>query len=118
MPLDRRADCQALVALLAEATGQPPRMRGSRIVGFACYHCRYASGHEGDASCVGLAAGKQAIPRYIMAGFEAHAALLHRLGKFKTGKACLYNKLRATIDVQLQRSLAQQAVAEIGQRHP
>lgn len=117
-PAGRRADCQALLALMSEATGQPPRMWGSRIVGFDSYHYRYASGHEGDACCVGLAAGKQHLTLYIQAGFEAQAALLARLGKFKIGKSCLYIKTLADVDTAVLRSLVQQAVAEIKQRHP
>ncbi|WP_455142662.1 DUF1801 domain-containing protein, partial [Candidatus Hodarchaeum mangrovi] len=38
--------------------------------------------------------GKQNLTLYIISGFEEHDSLLLNLGKFKTGKSCLYiNKL-------------------------
>ena len=36
----RRKDCKALVALMREATGHPPKMWGASIVGFDRYHYR------------------------------------------------------------------------------
>ena len=50
----RRADAQALVALMTAATGQPPVMWGPNIVGFGVYQYRYDSGRQGEAPTGGL----------------------------------------------------------------
>ncbi|MEV6205781.1 DUF1801 domain-containing protein [Kitasatospora sp. NPDC051914] len=94
----RRTDARALCALIAEATGAPPRMWGGSMVGFGTYHYRYASGREGDWPPVALAPRKQALVLYIAEGFEPHTELLARLGPHGTGKGCLYLKRLADVD--------------------
>lgn len=54
VPEPARSDCRELVGLMAEATGAPPVMWGSSIVGFGEHHYRYASGREGDWFEVGF----------------------------------------------------------------
>ena len=42
----------------------------------------------------GFSPRKQSLTVYIMSGFDRYDELLNKLGKFKTGKSCLYiNKL-------------------------
>lgn len=90
----RREDSLVMLELMSEITGEPPAMWGSGIVGFGSYRYRYASGREGDWFLTGFAPRKQALTLYIMPGFDRYAALLAKLGKYKTGKSCLYvNKL-------------------------
>lgn len=105
----RRADAQALCALMAEATGAAPAMWGSAIVGFGTYHYRYASGRQGDWPPVGLAPRKQALTLYVAEGFERHAGLLARLGPVTTGKGCLYIKRLAEVDAEALRELVKAA---------
>ena len=90
----KRADAFAVLELMKQATGEEPAMWGDAIVGFGEYHYRYASGREGDWPLAGFSPRKQNLTIYIMSGFDAYDELLERLGKYKTGKACLYiNKL-------------------------
>ena len=90
----RREDSLVMLELMSAITGEPPAMWGSSIVGFGSYRYRYASGREGDWFLTGFAPRKQALTLYIMPGFDRYAALLAKLGKYKTGKSCLYvNKL-------------------------
>ena len=96
---DRRRDCEVLVDMMSRATGAPPVMWGAGIVGFGSYHYRYESGREGDFCTVGFASRKGDISLYLMDGFEGKDVLLSRLGRHKTGKACLY--LRKLVDVDL-----------------
>lgn len=92
-PAEKRADARAVCRLMAKVSGQPAKMWGPAIVGFGSYHYRYDSGREGDAPRVGFSPRKAALTLYIMSGHQ-DAALMARLGKYKTGKACLYlNKL-------------------------
>ncbi len=69
-------------------------MWGSSIVGFGSYHYTHASGREGDWPLTGFSPRKQSLTLYIMPGIRDYGAPMDRLGKYKTGKSCLYiNKL-------------------------
>jgi hypothetical protein len=103
----RRADAQAVCALMAEVTGAQPAMWGSSIVGFGSYHYKYASGREGDWPAVGLSPRKQALTIYVSEGFDAYDQLLSRLGPHSTGKSCLYIKRLSDVDEQVLRSLVE-----------
>ena len=107
----RRADCEVLVELMSRATGAPPVMWGAGIVGFGSYHYRYDSGREGDFCVIGFAARKGDISLYLMAGFEDQEALLARLGRHKTGKACLYLRKLDDIDLAVLEELVNASVA-------
>ena len=65
-------------------------MWGTSIVGFGSYHYKYESGREGDAPLAGVAARANAITLYLGSEFNDRDALLAKLGKYKTGKGCLY----------------------------
>ena len=112
----RRADCEAVVAMIRKATGCEPRMWGASIIGFDQYRYRYASGQEGDWPIVGLSPRKQALTLYIMPGFARYDALLAKLGKHTTGKACLYVKRLADIDLGVLRALVEASVVEMRRR--
>jgi len=88
----RRKDSRAVLKMMKEITGDKPEMWGPAIIGFGSYHYTYASGREGDWFLTGFSPRKQALTLYIMSGFSKYDALLKKLGKFKTGKACLYIK--------------------------
>lgn len=96
----KRQDSYAILELMKEVTGDSPQMWGDSIIGFGSYHYRYASGREGDWFLTGFSPRKQNLTLYIMAGFDQYEDLLKDLGKFKTGKSCLYiNKIE---DINLQ----------------
>jgi hypothetical protein len=94
----RRADCFALVELMRQLTGCEPKLWGPSIVGFGEYHYKYASGREGDWFVTGFSPRKGDLTLYIPGGFERHPELMAKLGKFKTGKACLYVKKLSDVD--------------------
>ena len=114
----KREDCRAVAAMMAEVTGAPARMWGSSIVGFGSYHYRYASGREGDFMETGFAARKRELTLYVMAGFSEYGDLLAKLGKHKTGKSCLYVKRLADVDVGVLREMVERSVAWIRARYP
>lgn len=90
----RKADSLVVMQMMEEITGEKPVMWGPSIVGFGSYHYKYASGHEGDWMITGFSPRKQALTLYIMPGFDRYENLMSQLGKYKTGKSCLYiNKL-------------------------
>lgn len=112
----RRADCFHLIDLMSELTGESPKMWGPSIVGFGKYHYRYESGREGDWFLVGFSPRKQALTLYIMAGFKGSDDLMERLGRYKTGKSCLYIKTLADIDEDVLRELINRSVEYVKKR--
>ena len=99
-----RKDCKALAKLMREATGQRPRMWGSSVVGFGTYTYRNTAGTN-DWFLTGFSPRKGALTMYIMSGVEPHKALLARLGKHKTGRACLYVKQLDDVSLPVLRQL-------------
>jgi hypothetical protein len=106
----KRADAYALLELMGRAAGAEPKMWGDSIVGFGQYHYKYASGHEGDAPLTGFSPRKQNLTVYITSGFDRYGDLLQTLGKYKTGKVCLYIKRLADVDLAALEKLVRQSV--------
>jgi hypothetical protein len=101
----KRGDSLILVEMLRQVTGEAPKMWGDSIVGYGDYHYKYASGREGDWFVLGFSPRKQNLTLYGVGGFDAHQALLAKLGKYKQGKGCLYiNKLQ-DVDQDVLREL-------------
>jgi hypothetical protein len=96
----RRADGQAVRGLMERITGQPAVMWGPSIIGFGKYHYGYASGHEGDMCRVGFSPRSANLVLYV-GGFSDYEALLDKLGKHKTSKACLYLNTLADVDLSV-----------------
>lgn len=114
----RRSDTRVIVDMMAHITGCPPVMWGASIIGFDRYHYRYDSGREGEHLITGVAPRKTALTVYIMPGFGAYGALMDRLGKYKTGKSCLYVNTLADIDLAVLEELIGSSVAEMRARYP
>lgn len=102
-----RADCRVVSKMMREATGKRARLWGTGIVGFGTYDYKYASGREGSWPIVGFSPRSKNLTLYIMPGFSNFDRLMGQLGKYKTGKSCLYirsledvdqKKLKALID--------------------
>lgn len=96
----RRRDAKALLAMMKKITGEKAKMWGPSIIGFGEYHYKYESGREGDMLNVGFSPRKANMALYVMGSIADDDPLRDRLGKYKTGKSCLYiNKLE---DVDLK----------------
>lgn len=106
----KRNDCRELMKLMREVTGKRATMWGTSMVGFGRYHYKYASGREGDHFLTGFSPRKQALTLYIMTGFKSHTKLMEKLGKYKTGKSCLYIKSLDDIDRSVLASLVTESV--------
>jgi hypothetical protein len=113
----RRADCLAIADLMRKATGKLPKMWGSAIVGFGSYTYRYADGRECDWPMIAFSPRKQNLVLYLMCGSERSGALMKKLGKYKTGKSCLYIKKLADIDVTVLKALIKESIALTRQTH-
>lgn len=102
---ERRSDCVTLLELMRDVTGEEPKMWGSSIVGFGSYHYKYDSGREGDWMVTGFSPRKNDLTLYITSAFERYPDLMKKLGKYKTGKSCLYIKKLRDVDMKVLREL-------------
>jgi ferritin-like metal-binding protein YciE len=109
----KRADCKAISKMMREASGKNAKIWGSSIVGFDAYDYKYASGRSGTFMITGFSPRAQNIAIYIMPGFSKFAALMNRLGKYKTGKSCLYIKKLADVDQKVLKRLVTESIREM-----
>jgi hypothetical protein len=112
----RRQDCRTVLGLMREVTGEEPTMWGSSIVGFGRYRYKYESGREGEWPIVGFSPRKNDLTLYVTPGFEPFAGLMARLGKYKTGKSCLYIKKLSDVDLAVLRNLLAESVARMSDK--
>ena len=106
----RKKDARKVASMMRKATGKRAKMWGPSMVGYGSYHYRYASGREGDFMITGFSPRKQALTLYIMPGYGKFDALMKDLGKFKTGKACLYIKRLSDVDEDVLQNLINKSV--------
>lgn len=114
----RREDSLVMLELMREIIGEPPEMWGSSIVGFGSYHYKYASGREGDWPVIGFAPRKQSLTLYIMPGFDRYEALMAKLGKYKTGKSCLYINKLDDVNLEVLKALIAESVEYMRRAYP
>jgi hypothetical protein len=116
-PDTKRSDTKLIIGMMKRATGERPKMWGASIIGFGSYHYQYDSGHEGDMPLIGFSPRKASIVLYLMTGFKDFAALLSRLGKYRTSKACLYINKLADVDPKVLETLVVKSVAAARKRY-
>lgn len=109
----RREDSFKVLALMSNVLNEEPKMWGSSIIGFGNYHYKYESGREGDWFVAGFSPRKQSLTLYIMSGFEQYDALMEKLGKYKTGKSCLYINKLEDVDLDVLRELVKQSADHV-----
>jgi len=97
----RRADGQALAAIMTRISGEPPVMWGPSIVGFGLHRYKYDSGREGEICTIGFSPRKAALVLYLSCDLDSNQALLDRLGKHERGRGCLYVKKLADVDAEI-----------------
>jgi hypothetical protein len=105
-----RADCYKVKEIMEKATKSKAKMWGTSIVGFGDYHYVYASGRENDWFITGFSPRKQNLTLYIMGGFNQFPDLMKQLGKYSTGKGCLYIKKLDDVDTKVLQKLLVQSV--------
>lgn len=106
----KKADGYTLLELMKSVTGEEPIMWGDSIIGFGRYHYRYRSGREGEWFLTGFSPRVQNLTLYIMSGFDEYEQLLHQLGKYKTGKSCLYINKLTDVDMTVLEKLIYRSV--------
>ena|SRR5689334_4478445 len=99
----KRKDAVVILEMMKKATGEEPKMWGSAIIGFGNVRLKYDSGRELDWMRIGFSPRKQNLTLYIGIGNSGYESMLKKLGKYKTGKGCLYiNKLTDVDEKVLQ----------------
>jgi len=115
---ERRRDCKKVAAMMRAATGKRAKMWGASIVGFGRYHYKYASGREGEFMITGFSPRAQSLTLYIMPGFKQFGPLMKKLGKYKTGKSCLYIKRLSDVDEGVLQRLIEGSVRHMRKKYP
>ena len=110
-----RNDCFAILDMMQKVSKAEPVMWGSAIIGFGSYHYVYESGREGDTVIIGFSPRKQNISIYLMGGLKNIENELSKLGKYKTGKGCLYIKSLSDVNTEVLKKAFAKAFKE-GQR--
>jgi len=98
----QRDDSRAIVKIMQLITGEKPKMWGPAIIGFGSTKLKYDSGRELDWMKIGFSPRKGNIVLY---GMASGATSANDLGKFKTGKGCLYVKRLADVNEKALSSL-------------
>jgi hypothetical protein len=76
---------------------------------------RYRAG--GRFLATGFSPRKANLSIYIMPGYQDYGAILKRLGKHKTGKACLYINKLADVDIDVLEELIRAGLKDLGATH-
>lgn len=113
----KRKDSYELITLMENLTGEKAKMWGPSIIGFGNYHYKYESGHEGNAPIVGFSPRKAAISLYVFTGLKQHEHLLENLGKFTMGKACIYVKKLADVNLDVLSGLINHSIDFVTTQH-
>ena len=106
----RKADALVVLEMMKRLTKEAPKMWGTSLVGFGTYHYKSPSGREGDWFITGFSPRKQNLTLYIMNGFQRYDELMSQLGKYTTGKSCLYIKKLEDIDQGILEKLIVESV--------
>lgn len=113
----QKADSLQLIQLLSKWSGFEPKMWGPTIIGFGSYHYTYASGHEGDAPMLAFSPRKPQFSFYIYSNTDKTNQLLKSFGKFKMGKACIYVKKLADIDISVLKEICKETIAYLKEHY-
>lgn len=114
----RVADARVVLEMMERVTGEPPCMWGGSLIGFGQYHYTYASGREGNFFRTGLSPRKTALTIYVMPGFEPYEEQMARLGKFKTGRSCLYVNKLEDVDLGVLEEIVAQSFRDMKEMYP
>lgn len=109
----RRADATELLTIMADATGEVPKVWSAGTIGFGQYHYRYHTGQEGEFFDVGFAPRKDKITLYVMSGLRGFEDILDRLGAHQASKSTVHFKRLADLDRDVLVELITECVRHI-----
>ena len=109
----KREDSKTLLGMMERVTGEEPRMWGPSIIGFGDQHYKYESGREGDWFKIGFSPRKQSLTLYVTDYIPQDDPLMANLGKYTTGKACIYIKRLEDVDTGVLEKLVKRSFDQI-----
>ena len=109
---DQRRDAFTVLAMMSKVTRQAPVMWGTDIIGFGVTPLKYASGRELDWPVIGFSPRKRDLTLYLGQAIHQSDGLMARLGKFKTGKSCLYIHRLRDVDLTALEELIRKAAGD------
>ena len=113
----RRKDAKAVVAIYRKVTGEKPTMWGPNIIGFGTYKSM-TGGKEVDWPRAGFSPRKTGLVLYLVAQILDSDPLMKKLGKYKTGKVCLYINRLTDVDERVLATLVDKSQAWMLKKHP
>lgn len=108
-----QADCWIISDIMKKVTKSKPVMWGTAIVGFGSYTLKYTSRRELDWPIAAFSNRKNAITLYLMLRYEDYPDLMQKLGKYKTGKSCMYIKSLKDVNLIVLKKLITLSVSKI-----
>jgi hypothetical protein len=114
----RQADALTLLDIFAQVTKQQAVLWGSSIIGYGTYSYQTADKKTHQFMRTGFSPRKQNLALYIMLGFDDFEEKMQQLGKFKTGKSCLYINKLSDVNQQILAELIQMSFDEMAHRYP
>jgi Domain of unknown function (DU1801) len=101
----RREEANTILSQLEALTGVKAQMWGPSIIGFGSYTYKYDSGREGTSPIVAFSPRK---PQIVFYGLDVDS-IDASLGKYTTGKGCLYVKKLSDVNSAVLADLIQAA---------
>jgi nucleoid DNA-binding protein len=111
LPEKQQADAGMLVKIMQDISGEPAVLWGSKIIGFGTFHYKSKSGREGDWMRIGFAPGTGKFSLYLTYDAEMLTSKVKDLGKYTTGKGCVYINKLADVDTEKLKELVKIAYA-------
>ena len=115
--VQKRKDSKEVLKMMKRITGKSAKMWGGNIVGFGTYQYESASGRSGEWPITGFSPRKTSLTLYIMAGFKHYPELMEKLGKYKTGKSCLYIKKLDDVNREALEELVRESVNNMNKKY-
>jgi hypothetical protein len=123
-PDKKREEARVLDAMFRKVTGEIPKMWGPSIIGYGEYRTTYASGRDVHWLRSGFSPRKAKHSLYLMGGYcdalagKRRDELLERLGKYSTGKSCLYINTLADVDMEVLEELLRNDWTAMARAYP
>ena len=116
----RKKDCTTLLPIFEKITGEKPVMWGDGIIGFGEYTYNYKSGGRGVWLKTGFSPRKHNITLYVTEPdpmTDADKKSFDLLGRYKTGRSCLYIKKLDDVDMKVLKEIIQSSYKSISKKY-
>jgi hypothetical protein len=97
----KRKDSFTILGMMEKSMDEKPKMWGGSIIGFGDVALKYDSGRELDWFKMGFSPRAQALTLYGIINKKGQQELMKKLGKYKTGKGCLYINKLSDVDINV-----------------